>query len=90
MSIHKELYILETDDHVEFALWKVAKSENTLIKKEAIFLSHGAFSDKTVCMGIAVYLANHGYICFILEWRGHGTSPKTDIPFNFETVALYE
>ncbi|MFX6540504.1 alpha/beta fold hydrolase, partial [Acinetobacter baumannii] len=50
----------------------------------------GAFSDKTVCMGIAVYLANHGYICFILEWRGHGTSPKTDIPFNFETVALYE
>ncbi|EMA4544861.1 alpha/beta fold hydrolase [Acinetobacter baumannii] len=90
MSIHKELHILETDDHVEFALWKVAKSENTLIKKEAIFLSHGAFSDKTVCMGIAVYLANHGYICFILEWRGHGTSPKTDIPFNFETVALYE
>ncbi|EPP5065257.1 alpha/beta fold hydrolase, partial [Acinetobacter baumannii] len=53
MSIHKELHILETDDHVEFALWKVAKSENTLIKKEAIFLSHGAFSDKTVCMGIA-------------------------------------
>ncbi|MBD0222902.1 alpha/beta hydrolase, partial [Acinetobacter baumannii] len=90
MSIHKELHIFKTDDHSEFALWEVAKSENTLIKKEAIFLSHGAFSDKTVCMGIADYLANHGYICFILEWRGHGTSPKTDIPFNFETVALYE
>ncbi|MFH3721833.1 alpha/beta hydrolase, partial [Acinetobacter baumannii] len=38
MSIHKELYILETDDHVEFALWKVAKSENTLIKKRSNFL----------------------------------------------------
>ena len=61
-----------------------------VIKKQAIFLSHGAFSDKTVCMGIADYLAREGYICFILEWRGHGTSPKTDLPFNFETVALYE
>ena len=40
MSIHKELHILKTDDHSEFALWEVAKSENTLIKKEAIFLSH--------------------------------------------------
>ncbi|HCA4904070.1 TPA: alpha/beta hydrolase, partial [Acinetobacter baumannii] len=36
MSIHKELHILKTDDHSEFALWEVAKSENTLIKKEAI------------------------------------------------------
>lgn len=90
MSIHKELHILKTDDHGEFALWEISKRNNSLIKKEAIFLSHGAFSDKTVCIGIADYLANHGYICFILEWRGHGTSPKTDIPFNFETVALYE
>ncbi len=34
MSIHKELHILKTDDHSEFALWEVAKSENTLIKKK--------------------------------------------------------
>ncbi|WP_228127639.1 hypothetical protein, partial [Acinetobacter baumannii] len=27
MSIHKELHILKTDDHGEFALWEVAKSE---------------------------------------------------------------
>ncbi|EPU8863835.1 hypothetical protein ACV0NA_003114, partial [Acinetobacter baumannii] len=25
MSIHKELHILKTDDHGEFALWEVAK-----------------------------------------------------------------
>lgn len=90
MLIHKELHILKTDDHGEFALWEISKRKDTIIKKEAIFLSHGAFSDKTVCMGIADYLARQGYICFILERRGHGTSPKTDIPFNFETVALYE
>jgi len=90
MSNHKELHVLDTSDGCEFALWEISKKNNPLVKKEAIFLSHGAFSDKTVCMGIADYLANQGYICFILEWRGHGTSPKTDIPFNFETVALYE
>ena len=53
MSIHKELHILETDDQGEFALWEISKRNNSLIKKEAIFLSHGAFSDKTVCIGIA-------------------------------------
>ncbi|WP_336166535.1 alpha/beta fold hydrolase [Acinetobacter sp. 161(2023)] len=90
MSIHKEIHILDTGDGSEFALWEISKIKNPTIKKEAIFLSHGAFSDKTVCMGIADYLASHGYICFILEWRGHGNSPPTDIPFNFETVALYE
>ncbi|MDK4792445.1 MAG: alpha/beta fold hydrolase [Acinetobacter sp.] len=90
MSIHKDLHILKTDDDCEFALWEVYKKDNPMVKKQAIFLSHGAFSDKTVCMGIADYLAREGYICFILEWRGHGTSPKTDLPFNFETVALYE
>ncbi|MGK3625065.1 alpha/beta fold hydrolase, partial [Acinetobacter sp. A11] len=52
MSIHKELHILKTDDHGEFALWEISKRNNSLIKKEAIFLSHGAFSDKTVCIGI--------------------------------------
>ncbi|MBJ8497929.1 alpha/beta fold hydrolase [Acinetobacter oleivorans] len=90
MSNHKKLHILDAGDGSEFALWEISKRKNALIKKEAVFLSHGAFSDKTVCMGIADYLVNHGYICFILEWRGHGTSPETDIPFNFETVALYE
>lgn len=90
MSNHKKLHILDAGDGSEFALWEISKRKNALIKKEAIFLSHGAFSDKTICMGIADYLVNHGYICFILEWRGHGTSPETDIPFNFETVALYE
>ncbi|MBE2171802.1 alpha/beta fold hydrolase [Acinetobacter oleivorans] len=90
MSNHKKLHILDAGDGSEFALWEISKRKNALIKKEAFFLSHGAFSDKTVCMGIADYLVNQGYICFILEWRGHGTSPETDIPFNFETVALYE
>lgn len=90
MSINKKLHILETEDRGEFALWEISNRKDSLTKKEAIFLSHGAFSDKTVCMGIAGYLASHGYVCFILEWRGHGASPKTHVPFNFETVALYE
>lgn len=38
MSIHKALHILKTDDHDEFALWEISKRNNSLIKKEAIFL----------------------------------------------------
>lgn len=43
MSIHKELHILKTDDDCEFALWEVYKKDNPMVKKQAIFLSHGGF-----------------------------------------------
>ncbi len=64
MSIHKELHILKTDDDCEFALWEVYKKDNPMVKQQAIFLSHGAFSDKTVCMGIADYLARGLYLLY--------------------------
>lgn len=34
MLIHKELHILKTDDHGEFALWEISKRKDTIIKKK--------------------------------------------------------
>lgn len=53
------------------------------------FLTHGTFSDKRVCLGLANYLKDKGFTCYILEWRGHN-GYKAKKPFDFETVALYD
>ena len=63
----------------------VSLQQNT---SKNILLLHGAFSDKRIHLGIAHYLAEHGYHCYIMEWRGHGNSPKSKKEYNLETIAL--
>ncbi|WP_287879498.1 alpha/beta fold hydrolase [Aquitalea sp.] len=50
-------------------------------------MTHGTFSDKRICLGLAHYLAGLGAICWVMEWRGHGSSPPALEPFDFETIA---
>ena len=86
--ITENFILLNTDDNETISLWKVydkAQSGNI-----SIFLTHGTFSDKKICLGIAKYLSKKGYVCYILEWRNHGKSIKTNNNFNFETIALYD
>lgn len=71
---------------ISLALWKIY--EDNLPKKGDVFLTHGTFSDKRVCRGIATFLANKGYHAWILEWREHGSSGGNDRPFNFESIGL--
>lgn len=52
-----------------------------------VFLTHGTFSDKRICLGIAKHLAHFGYTCWVLEWRGHGSSAESATAFDFDTVA---
>lgn len=77
---------LITDDQQHIIVWKI--SPTTAIPTKNIFLSHGAFSDKHICLAIAEYFTQFGFT--ILEWRGHGSSPKTKQDFNFETIAQYD
>ncbi|KAA1246075.1 alpha/beta fold hydrolase [Aquimarina sp. RZ0] len=87
--IEQHLIILKTLDHKNIALWKVFKVVNDQNEKH-VYLTHGTFSDKKICLGIAKYLASLGYICWIMEWRNHGESQKIDSSFNFETIAKYD
>jgi len=71
--------------NANLALWKVYSDSSSNGKD--IFLTHGTFSNRKICMGITEYLVKRGYNCWILEWRNHGESSVTDNNFNFEDVA---
>ena len=86
--ITEDLFFLETADNEKIALWKVFNSKKDINKN--IFLTHGTFSNKNICLGISKYLAKLGYSCYIMEWRNHGKSLTTKKKFNFETIALYD
>jgi predicted alpha/beta hydrolase len=84
----EELIKITTVDLEKIALWKIYNDEN--INSLNIFLTHGTFSNRKVCIGIAKYFASIGYTCWIMEWRNHGESSKTTKKFNFETIALFD
>lgn len=79
------LHKIGAADGTEIALWKIFQ-ENIATDKH-IFLTHGTFSDRRVCMGIASFMVERGYTCWIMEWRGHGASETPAQRFNFETIA---
>jgi predicted alpha/beta hydrolase len=85
--LKEHLYYIQTEDNESIALWKL-NSEKVLDKH--VFLTHGTFSNKKICDGIAKYLTEKGFTCWIMEWRNHGKSSKTKRKFNFETIAKYD
>ena len=80
--------ILTTDDSAEIVLWKCSSEKSPGHKH--IFLTHGTFSNRKVLLGIMEFLVEQGYTCWIMEWRGHGDSPKPSERYNFETIGLYD
>ena len=70
------------------AVWEIPAVQANPSKH--IFMTHGTFSDKRVCMGIAAWLAEKGYTSWILEWRAHGSSSPSPEPFNFESIARHD
>lgn len=83
-NLKEHLYRIKTKDNVSIALWKLYSKHNS---NKHIFLTHGTFSNRRVCDGIAAYFTKKGYTCWIMEWRNHGESAKTTQKFNFETIA---
>ncbi|SEB54630.1 Predicted alpha/beta hydrolase [Tenacibaculum sp. MAR_2009_124] len=88
MSVLKEeLYHVVTSDGISIALWKLSSET---ISSRNVFLTHGTFSNRKICEGIAVFLVERGFTCWIMEWRNHGSSYSSDLEFNFETIAKYD
>ncbi|CAA6825819.1 MAG: Unknown protein [uncultured Aureispira sp.] len=80
--------LLTTKDQEKVALWKITGEKHPSTKN--VFLTHGTFSNRKVCMGLASFFVEKGFTCWVLEWRNHGDSPSVASPFNFETIALYD
>lgn len=82
---------LPTDDGVRLSLWKLQDgAKHPPAGTRDIFLTHGTFSDRRICLGIATYFASLGYTCWTLEWRGHGSSGASPVAYDFETVARHD
>lgn len=96
--ITEELILRPTQDDEQVAIWKVVDTDsvvtthssenNTGHTPQYVLLLHGAFSDKRILLGIAGYLATQGHHCYIMEWRGRGSSSVPNEDFNLETIAL--
>lgn len=82
---NEELIKLDINTKEHIALWKISNEASDTTRN--IFLTHGTFSNRKVCMGIADFLVEAGYTCWIMEWRNHGDSSKVKAKFNFETIA---
>ncbi|WP_296403875.1 alpha/beta fold hydrolase [Psychrobacter sp.] len=101
--INQTLNIIGTQDNQQIAVWHITDDEfkrtccdvqtnnqNNSNKKQNLLFIHGAFSDKSVCLGIASYFASLGHQCFIMEWRGHGASAQPKMPYHLEDVAFFD
>jgi oxygen-independent coproporphyrinogen-3 oxidase len=76
----------------------VLEFEPRVRRAPPVLLTHGTFSNGSVCTRLAAYLATHGFPCWVLELRGHGASDgrdrraifddfgRLDVPAAVETV----
>jgi len=84
MATKEQLHKVKTEGNEFIALWKIS-SPNSIASKN-IFLSHGTFSDRRICLSIAQYFAEKEYNCWIMEWRNHGASSPSNKKINFENI----
>ncbi|PYO17367.1 MAG: esterase, partial [Candidatus Rokuibacteriota bacterium] len=43
-----------------------------------------------MCAGLAGFLADHGFDCWVLELRGHGQSERGHVNADFERFAMFD
>lgn len=84
METQEQLYKVKTEGDEFIALWKISSPQSEASKN--IFLNHGTFSDRRICLSISQYFATKGYNCWIMEWRNHGHSSPSNKPINFENI----
>jgi pimeloyl-ACP methyl ester carboxylesterase len=55
-----------------------------------VLLTHGTFSNAQVCAKLASFLADRGFDCWIVEWRGHGRSHAGHGDPDFQHIADFD
>lgn len=54
----------------------------------AVILTHGTFSNGKLCLKLARHLADAGFDCWVLDWRGHGQSESDTGHCDYEQLAI--
>lgn len=91
--INQTLKFVPTADNQQIAIWELTDADvasKQANNKQTLLFIHGAFSDKGVCLGIASYFVSLGFQCYIMEWRGHGSSSQPQTNYNLEDIGLYD
>src|SRR5437762_13956751 len=68
---------VRTDDGVELALHRVS---GAVWQGCPVLLTHGTFSNGQVCAGLAGFLADHGFDCWVLELQIGRASCRERVP----------
>jgi oxygen-independent coproporphyrinogen-3 oxidase len=55
-----------------------------------VILTHGMFSNQSICVPLARYLAREGFECWVYDWRGHGQSTSGGTPPTFDRLAALD
>lgn len=86
-SAQSERHRVLTADGVELSLTRVVSPDRP---GDPVLLTHGTFSNATICARLADYLAARGFDCWILELRGHGASQRAVPAPSFEAFGLFD
>jgi pimeloyl-ACP methyl ester carboxylesterase len=81
------LYRESTRDGVELSLLRFSGDVRW---DTPVLLTHGTFSNAQVCARLASFLADQGFDCWIVEWRGHGRSQAGHTMPDFQHVADFD
>lgn len=87
MSVRSERHQLSALDGLELGWWRIFDTEKCQAEPRHMFMTHGTFSDRRICLKMARAWAELGHVAWILEWRGHGGSAKPTQAYDMEDVA---
>lgn len=80
-------YRATTGDGVELSLLRFSGD----VRCDApVLLTHGTLSNAQVFVRLASFLAEQGFDCWILEWRGHGQSAAGNASPDFQYLAEFD
>jgi oxygen-independent coproporphyrinogen-3 oxidase len=76
-----------TRDGVRLAMLRFARPDTRFAP---VLLTHGTFSNASICTRFAEYLRDAGFDTWVFEWRGHGRSEAGGIEADYEHLAEYD
>jgi oxygen-independent coproporphyrinogen-3 oxidase len=85
-GVKPELHRVVAEDGVELGLTRYS---NGASRGVPVVLTHGTFSNGTICSRLAAYLSTAGFDPWVLELRGRGSSRDISRP-TFEAFGLFD
>jgi predicted alpha/beta hydrolase len=76
-----------TRDGVRLAMLRFARPDTRFAP---VLLTHGTFSNASICTRFAEYLRDAGFDAWVFEWRGHGRSDAGEVEADYEHIAEYD